>query len=234
MTTADRTTLLDQRTQSPPPSPNRAWAWTGAVGGLVGIVGLMATSSLYDTDSGVVADNAALAEAVGGNATLVWAQQVVCAVVAGCLLVFAAGLRRHLARQEPAGSLVPGVAAAGIALTAAAVLIGGGIATELYWALTGDQPFDPDTIGAHLAIYNTIAWLWGGLALSAGAVAFGGLRHGSVGRAVAMFSGFMSLVLIATQALPVQYISVLPGGLWLLVTGSAFAIGARSRAAGRV
>lgn len=216
-----------------PPPASTAWAWAGAAGGLVGLAGLMITGNLYDAATGVVAENDDLAAAVADSAALVWAQQVVTAVVAGCLVVFAAGLRRHLGRQEPAGSLVPGVAAAGVLLTAAAVFIGGGISTELFWALTGDQPFDPDTIGGHVTIHNTIPWLWGGLGLSAGAVALGGLRRGSVGRVLAVFSAVMALVLLASQALPVQYMAVMPGGLWLVGAGVVLARGGRGPADGR-
>ncbi len=184
------------------------------------------TGNLYDASTGVVADNAALADAVTGSAPLVWGQQVVTTVVAGCLLVFAAGLRRYLGRQEPAGSLVPAVAAAGVTVTAAAVFVGGGLSTEMFFALTGDQPFDPDTVGAHVTFHNTIAWLWGALALSAGAVAYGGLRRGSVGRLLTGFSAVMALLLVACQAFPVQYAAVVPGGLWLLVAGISLARGA--------
>ena len=213
--------------------PRTGWAWAGAGGGLVGIAGLMVTGNLYDASTGAVADNEVLAEAVADSAPLVWAQQVVTAVVAACLVLFAAGLRRHLARQEPTGSLVPAVAAAGVALTAAAVFVGGGVSTEMFWALTGDQPFDADTVGAHVTIHNTVAWLWGGLGLSAGAVAFGGLRRGSVGRVLAAFSAVMALLLLATQVLPVQYVAVIPGGIWLLVAGVALALAGRRPATGR-
>ncbi|SEO91976.1 hypothetical protein [Trujillonella endophytica] len=211
----------------PAPPAGRAWAWTGLAGAVVGLAGLMVTGNTYDASTGVVSDNDALLAAVTDSAGLVWAQQVVCAVVAACFLVFAAGLRRALARQEPAGSLVPGLAAAGVVVTAAAVLVGGGISTELYWALAGDQPFDPDTVGAHLALYNTLPWLWAALGVSAAAVAVGGLRHGSVGRPTAVFSLVMALLLAATQAFPVQYVAVVPGGLWVAGTALSAALGRR-------
>ena len=213
-------------TPAPPagPSGTSAWAWTGAAGGVTGLAGLMVTGNLYDSATGAVADNDDLAAAVAGSSSLVWGQQVVTALVAGCLLVFAAGLHRHLSRQEPVGSLVPAVAAAGVALTAAAVFLGGGMSTEFFWALTGDQPFDPDTIGAHVTIHNTIAWLWGGLGLTAGAVAFGGWRRGSVGRVLAAFSAVMALLLLASQVLPVQYVAVVPGSIWLIVVGAGLAL----------
>ncbi len=211
----------------PPSRTGRGWAWAGLAGAVVGVPGLMVTGGTYDASTGVVSDNPALLQAVTGSVGLVWAQQVVCAVVAACFLVFAAGLRRALARQEPADSLVPGVAAAGVVVTAAAVLVGGGICTELYWALAGDQPFDPDTVGAHLALYNTLPWLWAALGVSAAAVAVGGLRHGSVGRPTAVFSLVMALLLAASQAFPVQYVAVLPGGPWVAVTALTSALGRR-------
>lgn len=225
MTSTEATTATTRR-GGEMPGPT-AWAWAGAAGGLTGLVGLMLTGNLYDASTGAVEDNDALAAAVADSGSLVWAQQVVTAVVAGCLAVFAVGLRRHLARQQPAGSLVPGVAAAGVALTAAAVFVGGGLSTEFFWALTGDQPFDADTIGAHVTVHNTLAWLWGGLGLTAGAVTFGGHRHGSAGRILTAFSAVMALLLLATQALPVQYAAVVPGGIWLVVAGATLALGGR-------
>jgi hypothetical protein len=232
MTTTEHVPTTTPVAETPPRTT--AWAWAGAAGGAAGVAGLLVTGNLYDPATGAVADNDELAAAVAGSAPLVWAQQVVTALVAGCLLVFAAGLRRHLARQEPAGSLVPAVAAAGVGLTAAAVFVGGGISTEFFWALSGDQAFDPDTIGAHVTFHNTIAWLWGGLGLSAGAVAFGGLRRASVGRALAVFSAVAALALLASQALPVQYAAVVPGGIWLVGAGIALArSGARTPATGR-
>ncbi|WP_214401803.1 hypothetical protein [Pseudonocardia lacus] len=225
MTATESTARLSPAVPAAP--PGTAWAWAGVAGGVVGLVGLMATGDLYDVTTGAVADNAALAAAVAERATLVWVQQAVCAAVAACLLVFGTGLRRHLVARTPGGSLLPAVAAGGVLLTAAAVVVGGGIATEMYWALTGPQPFDADTVGAQVTFYNTIAWLWGPLGASAAAVALAGRARRGVGRGVVVFSALMALLLAATQALPVQYAAVLPGALWLVGAGAAFAVGAR-------
>jgi hypothetical protein len=223
-TTADDTTARLSRVEPAP--PGTAWAWSGALGGAVGVVGLIATGDLYDVSTGAVADNAALAAAVAERASLVWVQQAVCATVAVCLLVFAAGLRRHLTARTPGGSLLPAVAAGGVLLTAAAVLVGGGLATEMFWALTGPQPFDADTVGAQVTFYNTIAWLWGPLGAAAAAVALAG-RRGPGGRGTVVFSALMALLLAATQALPVQYAAVVPGALWLVGYGAVVAVGTR-------
>lgn len=83
---------------------------------------------------------------------------------------------------------MPQLAAAGFWLTVGMLTVGGGISTELYWALNKVKHWDGDTIAAHTAIYNTMAWLWAGIGLTAAAVAVGGFRNGSVGRAFAVFS----------------------------------------------
>ncbi|TKJ30539.1 hypothetical protein [Blastococcus sp. CCUG 61487] len=213
--------------------PGRGWAWAGVAGGAIGAAGLFATSGIVGSDDGAYARSADLVSAIEDSAGLVWAQQVVCVVAAACLVVFGTGLRRHLAQQEPAHSLVPGVALGGVLLTAAAVFIGGGISTELVWALTGDTTFDPAIVGSYVGYYATIAWLWGGLGLAAGAVALGGLRRGSVGRFVTVESLLLALALAATQVMPVQYIAVVPGGLWLVLTGTALALAGRGQGAAR-
>jgi hypothetical protein len=203
----------------------RAWAFTGAAGGLIGLVGLFLGANLTADVGDGIKDNAQLVAAIAGHRDLAWLYQISAVTAAVCLVVFAAGLRRHLAMQEPAGSLVPAVAAAGVGLVAAAALIGGGICTELYWALGEPERWDPDTIAAMVEIYNTIAWLWAGAGLAAAAAAVGGFRHGSVSRWLAGVSVLLALLVAATQVFPVQYAALFPGALWVIVAGLGLAAG---------
>ncbi|WP_181782524.1 hypothetical protein [Pseudonocardia pini] len=191
-----------------------AWAWCGVAAGVLGLAGLMATANLYDPAAGLLADNERLLAAVRGSTLLVLVHQVVCAVVAGLLVVFGAGLVRHLRGVLPPVSLLPAVAGAGVGLTAVALLVGAGFDTDLWWALQG--PLDPDSIGGYVVFYNTVPWLWAGLACSAAATAVAGLRHRAVGRPTAWFGVVCAVLLIATQAAPAQYGAVLPGALWLI------------------
>ena len=200
-------------------TPRRGWALTGAAGGLAGLLGIGFGANLTADVGDGIKDNAQLVAAIVAHRDLVWVYQVSCVIAAACLVVFAAGLRRHLAVQEPAGSLVPAVAAAGIGLVAAATLVGGGICTELYWALGEPERWDPDTIAAMIEVYNTIAWLWAGAGLSAAAVAAGGFRHGSAARWLAVVSAVLALLVAATQAFPAQYGALYPGAVWLIVAG---------------
>lgn len=98
-------------------SHGRGWALAGAVGGLTGLVGLFVTVAATDADTALFADNARYVGSLAGNEAYVWAYQIVTSLAAGCLAVFAAGLRRRLAAREPAGGLLPDVAAVGLLLT---------------------------------------------------------------------------------------------------------------------
>ena len=80
----------------------------------------------------------------------------------------------------------------GLLLMAVMSLVGGGISTEMFHALRHADESDPDTISAHLAIYNTMAWVWAGGLLTTGAVALAGIKHGSVSRGLGRFSAVMS------------------------------------------
>jgi hypothetical protein len=210
-------------------APGRAWAVAGAAGAVVGLAGLFWAGSLTTPGADHIGDNAPFVAAIADGASMVWAYQVICSFTAVCVVLFAAGLRRYLAAQEPGDSLVPAVATAGLALVAVMLVAGGGIATELYWALNPVAgAFDPDTVSAQVEIYNTFAWVWGGAGLTAAAVGIGGLRHGSVGKPFAVFSLLCALLVAATQMFPVQYMALLPGALWMLVAGVRFAVRPRS------
>ncbi|WP_432986237.1 hypothetical protein [Dactylosporangium sp. CA-233914] len=206
---------------------SRAWAFAGALGGIAGLVGLFLGSGLTGDVGDGIKDNALVVAAVSGQRHYVWITQVVCAVAAVCLVVFAAGLRRHLARQEPAGSLVPAVAAGGLGLVAVLLLVGGGICTELYWALGEPERWDPDTVAGLVEVYNTLPWLWAGAGLSAAAVAVGGFRHGSASTWLAAASAVAALLVAATQAFPAQYGALFPGAAWVFVAGLGFAFSGR-------
>jgi hypothetical protein len=214
----------EEVTMQPTTSTRRGWAVAGALGGAVGIAGLLFTSGVTLPGQDHIGDNAAFAAAVADRSWYVWAAQVVCGLTAVCLAVFAAGLRRHLSTQEPAHSLVPALAVAGLGLTVVMLTVGGGISTELYWALQDVPKWDPDTIAAQMPIYNTMAWVWAGVGLTAAAVAVGGFRHGSVGKPFAVFSAVVAVLVAATQLFPVQYMALLPGALWVVVAGVRFTV----------
>ena len=156
-------------------------------------------------------------------AAWVWAYQVVTVATAILVAVFAAGLFRKLSQQGPAQSLCPMLAVSGLLLVSAMSLVGGGICTEMFWGLTRDTAeLDADTVAAQMAIFNTMAWVWAGAGLAAGAVAVAGLRHGAVSRALGIGSAVAAGLIALTNLVPLQYMALVPGALWIIAAGISF------------
>lgn len=195
------------------------WASTGWMAGLLAIpvFGFITGALMVPTDD--YADNVRLVEHLRGKANWIWAFQSGSVAIALLVAVFGIGLRRRLAGQTPAGSLLPDLAAVGMLLVAALTLVGGGISTEMAAAVRNIDDADPDTIGAHLAIFNTLGWVWAGGVLATAATAIAGLRHGAVSRGLARFSAAMTVLIALTQLVPLQYLAVLPVTLFLIVGG---------------
>lgn len=197
------------------------WAAAGWIAGLLSIpVYLVVTGGLMVPNDTLV-DNDRVLDELRGDAAWVWAFQTGSVAIALLVVVFGLGLRRRLAGQTPAGSILADLAAAGMLLVAALTLVGGGISTEMFHSLRHPDEIDPDTIAAHLAIFNTMAWVWAGGMLTTIATAVAGLRHGAIGRKLAIFAAVMSVLVALTQLVPLQYLAVLPVTLFLIVSGIA-------------
>ncbi|HEY3485720.1 MAG TPA: hypothetical protein VGK49_10065 [Ilumatobacteraceae bacterium] len=205
---------------------SRAWAWSGIVAGVAALASVV-VSGVLTVERGLLVDNARVAEALDGKAPAVWIFQVLTTAIAIAALVFAAGLRRRLSDQEPAGSLVPALAAGGLVTVAVMSLVGGGISTEMFHTLRNVDESDPDTLAAQLAIFNTMSWVWAGIGLTAAAVGFGALRNGSAARWIGRLSIGTAVLIGLTQIVPFQYLAMLPGALWLIVAGAGFVREAR-------
>ena len=211
-----------------PVPPRRAWARAGILAGAAGLAAFLASGALTDGPESALADNAVYVPLIADKGVSVWVFQVLMSVSALGLAVFGAGLRRRLDEQEPVGSLAPSLALGGLLLAAGLCLVGGGISTELFWQLEHAGETDPDTVMANVAILNTMGWVWAGVGLSAGAVAWAGLAHESVGRRLAWFSAVVAALVAVAQLVPLQYLAALPGAAWCLVAGIAMARSART------
>lgn len=209
------------------------WAVAGWLAGILAVpVYVVVTGGLaVSTDDYI--DNQRVLDALDGAAGWVWAFQTGSVAIALLVAVFGLGLRRRLAVQTPVGSLLPDLAAAGMLLVSALTLVGGGISTEMFHSLRHADEVDPDTVAAHLAIFNTMAWVWAGGILTTGATAVAGLRHGAIGRKLSIFAAAMTTLIGLTQLVPLQYLAVLPVTLFLVVGGVTLQRDAASEAGRR-
>lgn len=204
------------------PTGRLHWGHAGLAAGLLALFTFIVLTGAVGLSDGAYADNdVLLAELADGKEPFIWMWQTATFVLALLVVVFGAGLRRRLAAQSPAGSIAPDLAFAGMGLVAALTLVGGGISTEMFHSLLHADEIDPDTVGAHFALFNTMAWVWAGGALTSGAVAVAGLRHGSFGRGAARTAAVMTVLVVVTQVLPFQYLATLPITIFLLVAGTS-------------
>lgn len=213
----------DASTGAPTRPPGRGWVLAGLGAGLAGIVSVVASTTVdaaYDpANSG---DAEAIAAAMGDLVPQVLVFHTATMVSCALLVVFAAGLHRHLQRRTHPDSIVPGVAAIGIVLVCVAQLMGAGLTTEFAFAFAApEDAYVPETVVFFGHWIGTIPWLWGGIGLTALAMVSATFRQGAFPRWV----GWTSLVLGALTTLflvsPVQYMAGMTGPIWLVVVSAA-------------
>ncbi|EME17644.1 hypothetical protein [Rhodococcus triatomae] len=227
------TSAADSSVADPGSGTTRAaWAATGALAGLAGVVAIQASggvSAVYDEDT--AGDPGAIVARLTDQRTFILVEHISMTVSALALLVFAAGLARLLSARLGSGSILPGVAAGGLVATSAVCLIGTGLTTELVFGLSAGSDLVPEfaVVAGHW--FGTIPWLWAAAGVSALAVAVASLRHGAVPR----WLGWASLVLGGLTALfgvsPLQYMAGFTGPFWVLVCATGLWITGRTQAA---
>ena len=227
-TTAEQ---LDSRPRRVSPTTSRAWAYVGAVAGLAGVVGIQASLQIdavynekYAGDADLILDR------LGDYVPQLLVLHVTMTGAAILLLVFAAGLRRRLRAQAPAGSLLPDVAAGGLLLTAVAGLMGAGFTTEIVFGVTDDSSaIDPEFAAVVGHWIGTIPWLWVGAGLTGVAVAVAAIRHAAAPRWLGWVGAVLGGITLLVGLSPLQYMAGFTGPVLVLVLGLGFAFGDRQR-----
>jgi hypothetical protein len=207
------------------------WAWSGIVAGLAGIGGAVATAGLEVGDPEAGRDAARVVELSAGKGPVIAVISASFVVAAFAAVVFGAGLRRRLAAEGGSG-VAPDLALAGLVLVAALCLVGSAPATDVAANLGAASSLDPDAVVANSSSLFTTTWVWAGTALSAAAVALGGLGGSrAVPRWLATASAMFAVLIATVAILPLQYLAVLLGALWLLLAGVGMLTARRARAA---
>ncbi len=209
----------------------RWWAPSGIVAGLAGTVGVVATAGLDVGDPEAGRDAARVVELSAGKGPVIALVSGSFVVAAFAVVVFGAGLRRRLAAGESSG-LAPDLALVGSVLVAALCLVGSAPATDIAANLGAEGLVDPDAVVANSSGLFTTAWVWAGTALMAAAVASGGFgRARAVPRWLAAVSVVFAVLIGAVAVLPLQYLAVLLGALWLVLAGGGMLTGRRTQPA---
>jgi hypothetical protein len=199
---------------------------------LAGVAGAVAALGLDVGDPEAGRDAARVVELSAGNGPLIALVSASFVVAAFAVVVFGAGLRRRLAAGGR-DALAPDLALAGSVLVAALCLAGSAPATDVAANLGAGAALDPDAVVANSSSLITTAWVWAGAALTAAAVALGGLGGArAVPRWLAIVSAVFAVLIGAVAVLPLQYLAALLGALWLVVAGVGMLVARSARVAG--
>ncbi|MDR7251725.1 hypothetical protein J2X46_000697 [Nocardioides sp. BE266] len=217
-TTYDPTTTRTDDDAASAGPPGRGWVLAGIGAAVLGIVGGVASGmvdAVYDAD--VSGDPDAITARLADQLPQILVFHTATMVSCVLLVLFSVGLHAQLQRRTAPGSLVPGVAAAGLGLVAVAQLLGAGLTTEFAFALAEDTDLVlPESAAFFNHWIGTIPWLWGGAGLAGLALARAAkqgayapwLRWTSLG-----LGGLTALFLVS----PLQYMAGMTGPVWLLV-----------------
>jgi hypothetical protein len=209
--------------------PSTGWALAGVAAGVLGI-GTMVSSSTINAiyDKSIALDEDAVLARLADQSVQIITFQVVASLTALALVVFAAGLHRRLAARLD-DSIVPMVASAGLIGTAVVTVLGTGLDTEFAVGI------EDHVLAANAAMFNhwtgTIPWCWLLVGLSALAVASAG-RQGAVPRWMGITSLVLGGLTVVSGVLPVQYMAIVPGALWVLVVSVGFLAGDKAHRSG--
>lgn len=215
------TTPAQHATEAYPPSrtaEGRGWVYAGIGAGVAGVAAILGSTfanAVYDPD--LAGDAAGITEKMSDQIAPLLVFHTGAMVSALLVVVFGAGLRRHLARRMPEGSLAPQVASTGLMLLAVALLMGSALDTEFIFGLMDTDLLVPETAVFYGHWVATVPWVWAGAGLAALAVGQAGRSH----QAVPGWLTWVSLVLGALTTLlavsPLQYMAGMTGPLWLLI-----------------
>jgi hypothetical protein len=214
-------------TRTPRPRTPRAWAWTGVAAGALAMAGIQASMAVGVNWEAVAGDPDAIVADLGTRTTELLVFHTATILSALLVLVFAAGLKRRLDAQAPAGSLVPTVAGWGLVLVSVAGLLGTGLDTQFIFGFA-----EPDLLVASSgAFYSdwvaTIPWLWVGAGVTGVALGVAALKHGAAPTWIGIVGLVLGGITLLAGVSPLQYLAGFTGPLWLLVTALGFALGDR-------
>jgi hypothetical protein len=215
------------------PAPSRLWAGSGVAAAVTGIGALVATGFINAVyDPAISGDAEAVYTAMADSRVASSVFHVLGAASALLLLPFAAGLSRRLREVLPGDSLLPGLAAAGVALASAVLLLGTGLDTEFGAGLPDRQHVVAENVSLYGHWVGTIPYVWTSIGV-AGLALFAASRRAGVPRWLGRVGLVLGGLTVVAGVSPLEYVAGMVGPLWLLTTATGFLLGDRAHRAGR-
>lgn len=198
--------------------PRERWPWFGvAAGGLLLVSTFMPFPEI--TSRSLREPNSSLVQKLSDNAATLYVRNGLSWFCVALLILFTAGLHRHLQRAAKQASLVPTVALGGGLTTAGALLVSYGLLAQI--AGVASDARAPVVVASVYSVADGLAYgAWAGLGIVTGAVALAGLRGQGAGRGLAVFSAVVTVVFAAMAFFP--FLAWLVAAVWLIIAGLAF------------
>lgn len=217
-TTASEASRLAATSRADRPSQGRGWIFAGLTAGVASIVSIVASmgaGAAYEPE--LAGDAVGITEKLADQVPQILVMHTGAMISAVLLLVFAAGLHRRLRAATPDGSLLPQVAASGLALVSVAQLMGAGLTTEFAFGLSDTEQLVPENAVFFSHWIGTIPWLWVGAGVTALAVGIAGRKFGAVARWLTWTSLVLGAITTLFGISPLQYMAGMFGPVWLTV-----------------
>lgn len=218
-----RDDVRGERVVRRPEPVSRMWALAGLLAGVTGFASMIVSGSMsVPYDEGAISAETIQAD-VGAMDTKIVVFHVVTALTAVLLVPFALGLFRRIRAAVTVDSLAPGVAAAGLLILSAVLILASGLDTEFLFG--GDS-----LVAENVAMYShwvaTISWLWTTAGITGLALFVAG-RQGGVPRWIGLVGLVLGGLTVALGVSPLEYMAGMTGPVWLLVTALGFVVGDR-------
>lgn len=210
--------------------PGSAWAVSGLLTGLFGMVGIAASTKIDAVYDPAIAGNpAAIADKLATQTPALLVMHTTMLFAAVLAAPFAAGLRRRLATQTLPGSLLPDVSAIGLVLVSVAGLMGTALDTEFIFGLNQkDAHVVPEVAVLYGHWTGTVPWLWVGAGITGIAVAAAALKHAAAPRWIGWLAAILGGLTLLVGVSPLQYMAGFTGPVLVLILGIGFAVGDRN------
>jgi hypothetical protein len=196
----------------------RLWALAGVGSGLAGVATVVTTSmagTVYEPR--FATDVTGVADALVDDAPVLLVFHVVTVLGALLMLVFGAGLHRRLRTALGADDSLPLLAFAGLLGTAVVSVLGSGLDTEYVVPLLAGGQVDDASAAAYSHWTGTIPWVWVLVGMTA-VTLYAAARRGALPRWIGRTGLVLGGLTLALGVSPLEYMAVVPGVLWLLVT----------------
>jgi hypothetical protein len=197
----------------------RVWPWLGLVAVTLGYFATWAVQFPVSNDALMAGGETLLRELKAGTNETLWrVTSGVGYVSVGCLVWFAAGLRRLLDERAGGASLLPEVVFGSFLVTGGALIVTWAVRAQVFDGIAayGADPSSHVTINR--LSQDTGLASWAGLGSASAALAVAGLGERLVPTWLGWFSAVMTVCIAALCLAGVAFPANVPAGIWLLVT----------------